>query len=66
MMRKGLLAASLVSLLAAPALAQGVAHAPPGGTYKKVSELVKLPDFLPGLHALCRPQDAAGWTVSRL
>jgi len=52
MMRKGLLAAGLVSLLAAPALAQGVAHAPPGGTYKKVSELVKLPDFLPGLGTL--------------
>jgi hypothetical protein len=29
-----------------------VEHAPPGGTYKKVSELVKLPDFLPGLGTL--------------
>src|SRR6476661_9956833 len=51
-MRKMMIAAGLVSLLAAPALAQGVAHAPPGGTYKKVSELVKLPDFLPGLGTL--------------
>ena len=36
--------------LAAPALAQETA--PPGGEYKKVSELVKLPDFLPGLGQL--------------
>jgi Hypothetical protein TTHB210 len=26
--------------------------APPGGTYKKVSSLVKLPDFIPGLGTL--------------
>jgi hypothetical protein len=30
----------------------GAAMAPPGGQYKKVSELVKLPDFLPGLGTL--------------
>ena len=42
----GLLAASL----AAPALA--VESAPPGGDYKKVSDLVKLPEFLPGLGTL--------------
>jgi hypothetical protein len=33
-----------------PALSQDTA--PPGGQYKKVSELVKLPDFLPGLGQL--------------
>jgi uncharacterized protein len=47
--------------LAAPALvtsaqaadkAHSVEKAPPGGSYKKVSELVKLPDFLPGLGTL--------------
>jgi hypothetical protein len=27
-------------------------HAPPAGPYKKVSELVKLPDFIPGLGTL--------------
>jgi hypothetical protein len=35
---------------ALPAVAQDTA--PPGGDYKKVSELVKLPDFLPGLGQL--------------
>jgi len=50
--RKTIIAAGIVSLFAAPALAQGVQHAPPGGAYKKVSELVKLPDFLPGLGTL--------------
>jgi len=39
-------------LLAGPAIAQNVTKAPPGGDYKKVSELVKLPDFLPGLGTL--------------
>jgi hypothetical protein len=41
--------------LATPALAadkNNVRNAPPGGSYKKVSELVKLPDFLPGLGQL--------------
>ena len=52
MLRTTLIAAGVVSLLAGPALAQGVEHAPPGGAYKKVSELVKLPDFLPGLGTL--------------
>jgi len=36
--------------LAVPALAQDTA--PPGGNYKKVSDLVKLPEFLPGLGQL--------------
>jgi hypothetical protein len=39
-------------LTAFPAAAQSVEHAPPGGAYKKVSELVKLPEFLPGLGTL--------------
>jgi len=39
-------------LLAVPAAAQQVEHAPPAAAYKKVSELVKLPDFLPGLGTL--------------
>lgn len=39
--------------LALPALAADqVEKAPPTGAYKKVSELVKLPDFLPGLGQL--------------
>ena len=39
--------------LAAPALAAGETDkAPPKGDYKKVSTLVKLPDFLPGLGTL--------------
>jgi hypothetical protein len=42
-----------VALLAAPALAaDNVSKAPPQGPYKKVSELVKLPDFLPGMGTL--------------
>ena len=36
--------------LVGPSSAQETA--PPGGTFKKVSELVKLPDFLPGLGQL--------------
>ena len=41
-----------VALAAAPAHAQDVTKAPPSGTYKKVSELVKLPDFIPGMGTL--------------
>jgi hypothetical protein len=51
-LRNAVLAAGLAALIAAPAWAQNVEHAPPGGAYKKVSELVKLPDFLPGLGTL--------------
>lgn len=40
-------AAAAISL---PALSQETA--PPGGNFQKVSELVKLPDFLPGLGQL--------------
>ena len=46
-------AAVLIGALIAPAqAADQVEKAPPTGAYKKVSELVKLPDFLPGLGQL--------------
>ena len=54
-MRKilGILAVSaLLTLPAVPVAAQNVEKAPPGSPYKKVSELVKLPDFLPGIGTL--------------
>lgn len=41
---------ALLAALAVPASAQE--RAPPGGDYKKVSSLVKLPEFLPGLGQL--------------
>jgi len=53
MIRQAALALTLGAALALPALAaDNVEKAPPGGAYKKVSELVKLPDFLPGLGTL--------------
>jgi hypothetical protein len=45
-----LVSAALMAALGAPAMAQDTA--PPGGAYQKVSELVTLPDFLPGLGQL--------------
>ena len=53
-MRRYLLAALATLILGAtPALAAGsVEKAPPPAPYKKVSTLVKLPDFLPGLGML--------------
>lgn len=51
-MRRALVACGILMLSALPAMAQNVEQAPPGGDYKKVSELVKLPDFLPGLGTL--------------
>jgi hypothetical protein len=51
-MRKALLLTGLLSLLGGPVLAQSVEHAPPPGPYKKVSTLVKLPDFIPSLGTL--------------
>ena len=44
--------AAILAFAPLPAAAQSVEKAPPGGEYKKVSELVKLPDFLPGLGTL--------------
>ncbi|WP_448207573.1 DUF5602 domain-containing protein [Azospirillum sp. sgz302134] len=46
------LIAGAMALAVTTAHAQSVEKAPPGGSYKKVSELVKLPDFLPGLGTL--------------
>ncbi len=51
-MLKVMLAAALAAGLAATAEAADVMKAPPGDPYKKVSSLVKLPDFLPGLGQL--------------
>lgn len=39
-------------LVTAPERAEAQRKAPPGGTYKKVSSLVALPDFLPGMGTL--------------
>ncbi|HJS86670.1 MAG TPA: DUF5602 domain-containing protein [Acetobacteraceae bacterium] len=53
MKRNLLVALGLLALGASPALAAGtVASAPPPAPYQKVSQLVKLPDFLPGLGTL--------------
>lgn len=41
---------ALLASSARPAEAQS--HAPPGGDFQKVSELVELPDFIPGLGVL--------------
>jgi hypothetical protein len=46
----GLLALTLLAVSACASSAQ--MSAPPGGDYKKVSTLVALPDFLPGLGTL--------------
>jgi len=51
-MRRLLVALALLAFVAMPAFAQNVAKEPPGGAYKKVSTLVKLPDFLPGIGVL--------------
>ncbi len=51
-MRAAMIATGAMLLVAGSAIAQNVEHAPPGGEYKKVSQLVKLPDFLPGLGTL--------------
>jgi hypothetical protein len=49
--RIALIAGAFV-LATVPAQAETLDKAPPGGNYKKVSELVKLPDFLPGMGTL--------------
>lgn len=54
-MRSTLIALAACSALApstAPATAQSVEKAPPPAPYKRVSELVKLPDFIPGIGTL--------------
>ena len=52
MLRRSLLASGIIAASAVPALARGVTEMPPPAQYKKVSSLVKLPDFLPGLGTL--------------
>jgi hypothetical protein len=44
--------AAIVALAALPAGAAAVQKEPPSAPYKKVSTLVKLPDFLPGIGTL--------------
>jgi hypothetical protein len=51
-MRIATAALGILMLSVLPALAQNVEKAPPDGAYKKVSTLVRLPDFLPGLGTL--------------
>lgn len=51
-MRKLIALAGLLSVLSSPVMAQNVGQAPPPEPYKKVSTLVKLPDFIPGLGTL--------------
>ena len=51
-MRRLLVALALLAFAASPAFAQNVSKAPPPAPYKKVSTLVKLPDFLPGIGEL--------------
>lgn len=51
-MRTAVAAFGILIFASLPAVAQNVEKAPPGGNYKRVSELVKLPDFLPGLGTL--------------
>lgn len=52
MLRHTIAAAALAVLFTTPVLAAGVEKAPPAAPYKKVSSLVKLPDFLPGIGEL--------------
>jgi hypothetical protein len=47
-----ILAVALFAGVALPAMAQSVEQSPPGGAYKAVSSLVKMPDFVPGLGQL--------------
>ncbi len=59
----GLLGAGL--LLASPDTAVAQHRAPPGGTYKQVSTLVQLPDFVPGArNAVRRSRHPASRAVS--
>ena len=53
MFRKTLMTLGIMMLVAGPTVAaESVEKAPPPAPYKKVSELVKLPDFLPGMGTL--------------
>ena len=53
MLGRTLMVLGIVGMMAGPTLAaEVVEQAPPPAPYKKVSELVKLPDFLPGMGIL--------------
>jgi hypothetical protein len=52
MLRNVLAASVLLCLATVPSRAADPMQAPPPAPYRKVSELVKLPDFLPGLGTL--------------
>ncbi|HET9149985.1 MAG TPA: DUF5602 domain-containing protein [Alphaproteobacteria bacterium] len=52
-MKRFIVTAAALAFLATPAFAAGsVTKSPPPAPYKKVSTLVKLPDFLPGMGTL--------------
>ena len=50
-MKKSIAIFTLLLMLTVPAFAASTKE-PPGGSYKKVSELVAPPDFLPGMETL--------------
>ena len=52
MLRTVLTTTALLCLAASSASAAAIDHAPPPAPFRKVSQLVKLPDFLPGLGTL--------------
>lgn len=52
MFRCTLMALGLVALVSGPSFGAEYTKAPPSAPYEKVSKLVKLPDFLPGLGTL--------------
>ena len=52
MLARTVAAATALCLAALPMQAAEPSHAPPPAPYRKVSELVRLPDFLPGLGQL--------------
>jgi hypothetical protein len=52
MLRSTLAAAALLCFAGLPVEAAPPDHAPPPAPFRKVSELVKLPDFLPGMGTL--------------
>ena len=52
MLKKALLGLAMLAAVSGCATAQDMRMAPPGGGYKKVSTLVALPDFIPGLGTL--------------
>ena len=52
MLRKLIISLGTIALVTGSATAADIGKAPPPEPYKKVSTLVKLPDFLPGLGTL--------------